>query len=198
MKMHFLLFLLLICISCGQHSDPVIAADQSEATAMAFNSSTAANTPADPQTLFSEKIEQGVIYRVRMIPALEFIARRGKPVAESDRGELSNTSVLLLELELSDVNKDIWESPQLKLEKDDARNYLVGAISNDLYISQNGLDITPTGVNFEGSSGAANKIRAVFFLEDIDINKPLTVSYYDQLFGAGLLKFGIHQPTNHQ
>jgi hypothetical protein len=197
MKYFFLLYILLVTISCQQQPDLVVSADQAPAMNMSF-STPAAESTSDHGPLVSEKNQQGILYRVRMLPANEFVARRGKTIAAADREELSRTTVLLLEFELSDVNKDIWESSQLQLDKDAARNYLVGTISNDLYIAQRGEEIAPTGVSFEGNSGAANQIRAVFFLENIDINKPLTVSYYDQLFGAGLLKFGIHQPTNNQ
>lgn len=197
MKIFFSFSLLLICISCGKQSQ-VATGDEPESTAMSFSTPVSTNTADGQQMIRKEKTQQGVRYRVRVVSALEFIARRSRSVAAEDRKELSESTVLLLDFELNDENKNIWESTQLKLSKDDAQNYLIGEIVNDLYISQNNKDIYPAGVNFEGSTGAANQIRVVFFLDNIALNKPMTVSLYDKLFGAGLMKFGIQQPTNHQ
>jgi hypothetical protein len=139
------------------------------------------------------KVIGGVQYSVSVMPATEFLRRKGEQVAEEDLEALAKETVLLLRMELMDVQKDIWNYKGMQFSEDDAVNYLVGQIASDISIEQDGKEWRSNGSSFEGRNGAVHVINVQLFFGEIHCDQPLSVKMYDQLFGAGLIKFGINE-----
>jgi hypothetical protein len=147
---------------------------------------------ADAKGSKTKKIDN-IHYRVNILSARDFITRSGDHVRAEDEKELANEQVVLLEIALDNELKKIWEDPAVQMSQEDAMNYLVGGIATDFTIEQNGKTFSANGVNFEGRSGAVNKVKVQFFFAGINSEKPMKVLFYDRLTGAGLIKFGINE-----
>lgn len=132
---------------------------------------------------------KGIEYHYSMVSALDFVQRSGNTVASEDLEDLEKESVVIFEFTTDKATQSAFESAEMKLEKDDAIQYLMSGISNDFVIKQDGTEFKPAGCNYEGQIGEQNKIRVMFFMNGLDKNDPFTIEYYDQLFGKGLMKF---------
>ena len=140
----------------------------------------------------ARKLVNAVGYSVSLVRALDFLDRKGERVAEEDKADLSREAALILETELKEGHRDIFDSPRMTLSKDDAIQYLVGKISEDVMIYQDTKEFKPTGVSYEGALGNKNKMRVILFFRDLDLNKKMRVSYYDRLLGSGIINFGVN------
>jgi hypothetical protein len=182
----------LIFFSCSQEK-PVRSVDGSRAGHPSTDASATSEDTTPIGNGHGEKQFNDVLYSVSVIPATEFLQRKGERVAPEDRKSLSQETVLMLEFALADSQKDIWKYTGMRLSDEDAAQYLTGQLAADIVIEQGGKEWQPTGSSFEGRNGAVNKIRVQLFFGNIDCKQPLKVRLYDQLFGAGLIKFGINE-----
>lgn len=138
------------------------------------------------------KTHNNVRYAVTLMSAIQFIEQKGEQVAESDRESLSKESVLIVTYN-TDQNKEVFDSPEMTMDRDQATQYLVGAISEDISIEQNGKTLVPTGALYEKSLGEMGQLRAFLYFEAIDVSQPARVVYYDRLFGSGFMRFTVNK-----
>lgn len=135
----------------------------------------------------------GVNYTVSLINAVEFVTRKGEKLELSERMELSKESVAILKIDLQNSKEtSVFESSKMTMNKEDALKYLVGQISTDFNIEQDGQSISPLGVEYEAGISEPHNIKVFLFFNKINLNKPSSVIYYDRLFGAGLMRFKIN------
>src|SRR5690606_20681563 len=108
----------------------------------------------------NHKVVNGVEFRFKAIPALDFLARTKQPVAAEDRSSLGQEAVVIVELQDTNSHKNIFEHPRLVVGKDQMVQYLCGNLANDLSIIQNEKSYPCNGVQYEGVMGANNnKVR---------------------------------------
>lgn len=183
---------LAFLVSCTQQQPALTARTADTPTT---SSGDAAIHSGNQRTLagFCRKQLGGLNYSMRILPMLDFLQRKGETVAAEDRDDLSKETVVLLEMALENTQKDIWKNPGMQLSEEDAVNYLVGELASDLTIEQNGITRHATGTSFEGRTGAAHQLRVQLYFGNIDCKQPMKALYYDRLFGAGLIKFGINE-----
>lgn len=131
-------------------------------------------------------------YTVRVFSALDFLKKKGETPTPNDEQELKKEGIVLLEIEGSDERKDFFEQPEIQLSSEDAMQYLIGNISEDIALSQGSEELYPSGVNFERIPGMQHKIRIVFFFKGIETDKKMKIEYYDRIFGSGIINFGIN------
>jgi hypothetical protein len=183
---------LLILFSCTEAAKKGAVPDGKNAVESFATESFQHTGKVGEPTNFREKELGGIHYTVRVMGALELLEHKGQAVAPEDKADLAKETVVLLEIGAPELQKDIWQHPQLQLSEEDAANYLIGDIVSDLTIEQNGHNYSASGSNFEGKNGAKNALRAQIYFAGADSKQPLKVVYYDRLFGAGLVKFGIN------
>lgn len=135
------------------------------------------------------KTINGFSYKVKYMSAIDFLQRKGEKIEDADINSLKKEQVILLEIVSDNVNKNILENKRLALEREEAINYLNNAIGQDFSVDQNDQSYAPNGVSFEGFYGENNKLRCVFFFSNIDLEKEFSITFYDRLFQAGLIKF---------
>lgn len=188
-----ILFFALI-VGC---SEQLPSREHSYATDKGDNASTAIVTNGSVSsteiTNSGQKTMDNIIYQVQLMPALDYLRRKGETVAQSDINDLKKESVAILQIALTDKHKDILGENQLQLPKEDALMYLSDQISQDLQITQNRKDVMPYGVRFDGHVGATNQVKVHLYFKDLKLNQPMKVMLYDRLFGKGLIKFGINE-----
>jgi hypothetical protein len=157
--------------------------------------SDASEPPRTPGSIESGNVRErgGVVYTANLLPAIDFVERSGDVIDAADRDDLATEQVLMLECALKKTHKDFWDSDKLLMSREDGMNYLVGQVAADIMIQQHGKTFIPNGVNFEGRSGAMNKIRLQLFFSGLKLNQPLKILYYDRLTGTGLVKFELNE-----
>ena len=128
-----------------------------------------------------------VQYKADFMPALKFLKRKGEVVAETDKAGLRKEAVLLLEMQVNEGVKNIFDSKQLQLNNQEATEYLMGAVAKDITLTQGKNEFEANAVQYDGNLSGANKLRVFLFYTDIDANKETKIKYYDRLFGAGLV-----------
>jgi hypothetical protein len=141
----------------------------------------------------ASKMYNGVKYTIDLINAVDFVSRQGEKLELSERMELSRESVVILKIDLQNIKEtSVFESAKITMNKEDALQYLVGQISNDFSIEQNGESKSPTGVQYDAGISEPDNIKVFLFFNNINLNKPSSALYYDRLFGAGLMRFKIN------
>lgn len=143
-----------------------------------------------------KKKEEEISFSTSVVGALDFLSRKGKKVDKADEEQLKKESVVILEMGLMQQHKSIFESKRNSLNKDKTMEYLIGTITNDVSIEQDGLTFYPTGHQYENSFGAHNKIRIYFFFKDLKKEKEYRITYHDRLFGSGLINFSMNKNLN--
>jgi hypothetical protein len=139
------------------------------------------------------KIYNGVSYSIDLINAVDFVTRKGEKLDLSERLELSKESVAILKIDLNNIKEtSVFESSKMTMNKEDALQYLVGQILDDLTVEQNGQSISPVGVEYDAGVSGSQTIKVFLFFNNINLNKPSNAVYYDRLFGAGLMRFKIN------
>jgi hypothetical protein len=191
---NLILFCLLVGIisSCKseQVNDPK-SKEQSTADVWNFGNNQTVNAEGKSDRI-SAKTYNGVKYTVDLINAVDFVSRKGEKLELSERLELSKESVAILKIDLQSMKEtSVFESSKITMDKEDAMKYLVGQISNDFSIEQNGESISPAGVEYDAGISEPDNIKVFLFFNRIDLNKPSSALYYDRLFGAGLMRFKI-------
>lgn len=185
-----LITLLFLLGNCSDEAS--VAVGKNQTRVLASSQKQGMPEKADVKGSKTKKIDN-INYRVDIVSALDFVTRSGDHVRAEDEKELANEQVVLLEIALDNELKKIWDDPAVKMTQEDAMNYLVDGIAADFSIEQNGKTISANGVNFEGRSGAVNKVKVQFFFAGVHPEKPMKVLFYDRLTGAGLIKFGINE-----
>lgn len=192
MKTFASLLMLTSLVACSGSAESVNEVQSVASTEFAKKNGTAIGEKPESNVFESKEID-GIHYSFSVIEALEYLKIKGEVVAKEDVESLSTEQVVLMEMSLSDKNKDIWESKKLLLSEEDAMNYLTGVIASDLTIEQGGKEFTSNGVNYSGKIGARNTIKIQFFFKGLEKSKPMKAVYYDRLFGAGIVKCGINE-----
>lgn len=136
---------------------------------------------------------EDILFSTSIVGALEFLHHKGKAIDKADLEELKKESVVILEMQLSEDHKSIFETNRNKLDRDKTMEYLIGDIMNDLTIEQDGATLISNGNQYENSFGTQNKIRVYFFFKGLDQNKEYRITYHDRLFGAGLINFSMNK-----
>jgi hypothetical protein len=134
-----------------------------------------------------------ITFGVKVVSA-ETFARRVSGTDPVEEG-LSDETVVMLEIALPNASKDLFESPRILMTRDEAGTYFSGGIQQDIAVEQDGKTHTANGVSYEGRSMSNQKVRLLCFFKGIDPQKPAQIRYYDRLFGLGLMKFNIHEPS---
>lgn len=142
---------------------------------------------------FVQKTYNGISYRVDLMNAVDFVSRKGEKLNLSERLELSKESVAVLKIDLqSNKETSVFESSKMMMDKEDALKYLVGQISTDFSIEQNGASVFASGVEYDPGVSEPDNIKVFLIFNKINLNKPASVLYYDRLFGSGLMRFNIN------
>jgi len=181
----FFLFVLICCliVSCNTAADEV-----SQEAAPKHEASLSADQSSAGETGAAAKRHKNITYTFKLVSALAFIEQKGERVAQEDRAALAKESVLIVTFETTQQGKNIFEAPEMTISKDEATQYLVGAITQDISIEQKGKTIHPSGAHYESAAGEAGKLRAFIYFNDIDLSEKAIVVYYDRLFGAGFMR----------
>lgn len=137
------------------------------------------------------KTYNGISYSFHIMNASDFISKKGEKVEAADQAELNKESVMIVTFSSEKKHTDIFELEQMTLNKEDAVQYLIGALGNDVTIEQDGKSIKAKGVHYESSIGEIGQLRAFLFFDRIRHSSPVKVLFYDRLFGAGLMRFEI-------
>lgn len=141
----------------------------------------------------AQKTYNGISYTVDLMNAVDFVSRKGEKLSLSERLELSKESVAILKIDLQNIKEtSVFESSKIMMDKEDALKYLVGQISADFSIEQNGASVSATGVEYDPGISEPDNIKVFLFFNKINLNKPASVLYYDRLFGSGLMRFKIN------
>lgn len=136
----------------------------------------------------NEETINGITYTVKSMSGLDFVERKGENPTGSDAEILSNETVVMFEFQHTQNTDDFFDIEQVKLSKDDAIMYLSGQIIQDFTMEQKGEDVTAEGVLFEGLNSGLNRARVFLFFGDTDPKKTHEITYYDRLFGEGIIK----------
>lgn len=135
------------------------------------------------------KVVHGIKYQFKVVSALDFLARNHERVAEEDKKDLAEESVIIFELQDTNAFKNIFEHERLVMDRDQTIQYLCGGVMNDLTVEQDGKRLSCNGVQYEGVMGANNnKIRVLTFFKGVDLNQDFHIQYNDPLFEAGLVR----------
>lgn len=139
------------------------------------------------------KVYNGITYSVNLINAVDFVSRKGEKLELSERLELSKECVAILKIDLKNSKEtSVFESSKMTMNREDAMQYLVGQISNDFSVEQNGESISPLGVEYDAGIAQPDNIKIFLFFNKINLDKSSSVVYYDRLFGAGLIRFNLN------
>ena len=181
----FSLFVLIcfLIVSCNTAADGV---SQEAAPKQAASLSADQSSAGEP--VAAAKRHKNIAYTFKLVSALAFIEQKGERVAQEDRAALAKESVLIVTFETTQQGQSIFEAPELTLSRDDATQYLVGAITQDLSIEQKGKTVHPSGAHYESAAGEAGRLKAFMYFNDIDLSEKAIVVYYDRLFGAGFMR----------
>lgn len=144
------------------------------------------------QRNYSRKVVSRAGYTVRILSALDFLARKNEQVSPADRPSLEKEVVVMLEMESPDAQKDFFDSPQVAMSREEGMQYLVGGIASDLSLFQGDREFSASGVSFERAPGAQNKIRVLFFFKDVALGEKMRIKYFDRILDAGIINFGIN------
>lgn len=140
----------------------------------------------DEDELSNQSTVNQIQYSIDILSALEYVNRRGEEPDPGDVDELRKESVLILEMESMEKIQEIFESSRIQMDKEDAIKYLIGEITSDIVLTQGENEYLPTAVQYDGM--VKNKFRLFLFYKDVDVRAGIRVSYYDRLFGAGLIQ----------
>src|SRR3989338_3245114 len=144
------------------------------------------STRLDEKEISNQSTIHQIRYSIDVLSALEFLNRRGEEPDPNDVADLRRESVLILEMESTEELQEIFFSSRMQMDKEDAIKYLIGEISNDLVLKQGENEYSATGLQYDGM--LKNKLRLFLFYKDIDVHAAIHVSFYDRLFGAGLIQ----------
>lgn len=141
----------------------------------------------------SGKTYNGIHYTVNLLNAVDFVARKGEKPDLKERLELSKESVAILKIDLRNQKEtSVFESTKMTMNKEDALKYLIGQVATDFTIEQDGKSIAPTGVQYDSGVSEPDNIKLFFFFNQVNLNQPVSVLYYDRMFGSGLMRFNIN------
>lgn len=193
---HLTLFYLLanLIISCSSKQiEPKSINKTSLELDHQFNGKQSEASSEEHSEGFAQKTYNGISYTVDLMNAVDFVARKGEKLNLSERLELSKESVAILKIDLQSMKEtSVFESSKIMMDKEDALKYLVGQISTDFSIEQNGASVSATGVEYDPGVSEPDNIKVFLFFNNINLNQPASVLYYDRLFGSGLMRFKIN------
>lgn len=185
--------ILLIVLSCSNNRtdlDPVKSNASLENRVDQANLQKPEPTGVDESN--SRELSQtikGISYRIKYMPAIEFLEKKGEMIDPSDLESLKKEQVLLLEIQSDKPYEEILDDQRMSMPKDEAINFLGSSINSDLVVTQNKQEIRANGCSYEGMVGDKSKIRCVFFFSNIHLEKDFDIRFYDRLFQAGLMRF---------
>jgi hypothetical protein len=188
-----LLIFLLMLGSCAERASGKVTAGEDSSVHSVKGHTVGKMAFSEKPDASATKIHNDVRYSVGLISALQFLDQKGEQVEEADREALSKESVLILTFNTQDKNKDVFESSRILMDHDQATQYLMGAVSEDISIEQDGKTLVPTGSLYEKSPGAMGQLRAFLYFNEIDVSHPAKVIYYDRLFGSGFMRFTVNK-----
>ncbi|WP_300660004.1 hypothetical protein [Fluviicola sp.] len=194
---HLTLFYLLasMIISCtGKQIEPKSMNKTSLELNHRFKGEQSEVSPSEEHSEgFAQKAYNGISYTVDLMNAVDFVSRKGEKLSLPERLELSKESVAILKIDLQNMKEtSVFESSKIMMDKEDALKYLVGQISTDFSIEQNGASVSATGVEYDPGISEPDNIKVFLFFNKINLNEPASVLYYDRLFGSGLMRFKIN------
>lgn len=192
---HLIVFNLLagLLVSCSGEQTTPESFDNSKLEVGKLRDSHSSTSVVEPDNDGgAAKTYNGVKYTVDLINGVDFVSRKGEKLELSERLELSRESVAILKIDLQSMKEiSVFESSKITMNKEDALQYLVGQISGDFSIEQNGKSISPSGVEYDAGISEPDNIKVFLFFNKINLNQPSSALYYDRLFGAGLMRFKI-------
>lgn len=178
----------LMFSACSGDNDQYTSGAQGEISNVSKKSGEKNTSSASQKEVKVMETQGNVTYKIDLISAKEFIEHKGERVAKADIPKLKKESVLILEMQLNEGVKSVLESKNLTMSKDDAVSYLMSQIKSDVSISQGKDSFDPYEVLYDGHLTGANKLRVFMFIQDLDLTKTANITFYDRLFGAGLIK----------
>lgn len=137
----------------------------------------------------SEKVINGIHFRLDVLSAMDYLQHKETFVDTADRLALEKESVVLLKISLDNDLKKLFEDNRITMNKDQAVQYLMAGIQKDILIEQSDREVLVNGMSYEGQIGTADNVKIVFFVSGLNKKENYTVSYYDRLFGKGIIKY---------
>lgn len=128
-------------------------------------------------------------FHAHAVTALDYLFKKGESVQEGDYEALKDEAVVMVDFTAQNPHENIFLSEDMAYNRDDAIQYLIGDIQQDVKFIQGEKRLSANGVHYEGQVGPQNSFRVYFFVNGIDIEKEYQIEYYDQLFEKGLIKF---------
>lgn len=185
-------FLMLSCSNTEEEKLAIEKKEQQEALVdIQKEEAVSEEKSMDGSIMYSKKIN-GLIYSTHLITGYDFYKKRSSVISKKDSLDLIQETVVVLEIESTNPKNGIWENENLQMELVDAKNYLVGGITNDMSIQVNQKEIKALGVNFENQHGSPNKIRTYFFFGVLNNKKIKDIRFFDRLFNAGMIRYSIN------
>lgn len=136
------------------------------------------------------KVVKEVEFRAKYISGLQFIDRKGFEIDQKEKEELKNEMVMFLEFKsLSQKTKNPLELEQCMYKYENAIEYLVSNIEDDIKIKQGAKTYNPEGVHFERDFSLSNRLRVLVFFNKLDHERPFALELRDRLFGGVKLRF---------
>ena len=184
MKLLILCCLLVsMIISCtGKQIEPKSMKEDSSMSGDQFTGEQSAVSSQEKYSNgFAAKTYNGISYTVDLINAVDFVTRKGEKLDLSERLELSKESVAILKIDLQNVKEtSVFESSKITMNKEDALKYLVGQISADFSIEQQGESLSPVGVEYDPGISEPDNIKVFLFFNNINLNQPASVFWRKQ------------------
>ena len=192
------LIIIFLILSCSSPSAKVGEADTNNNSNDIVNKASItqqqnSNEINTNSSLAKQKIVGEFNFQLQLMEAKDFLKRKGENLNSDDLKKIKEEQVLLFEIEYltPKANESILEYRKTELDKDETINYFANLIQNDFIITQNKKEIKTNGAYYESMFGAANKIRCVIYLSNLDLNKKFEVLFHDKIFNKGLLRFNF-------
>lgn len=134
-------------------------------------------------------------YTCGILQGVDFVRRKNPGITAEELSDLEDESVLILEVRQTKKLTSILGSKSMEMSRDGLNQYLVGEVIKDIAVVQDGKDYYPSGNFYEGI--VDNSIRIYFFFKGLDIKRLMTVTYYDRIFGNGMVKIALNTTNNH-
>ena len=189
----YILFIMLLvsgCTDSGGSSIELISESEAENSEVNIVSSVNAN---EVSTGSNKAIINEIQYSFNILSALDYLKGKGeRPLPQHVEG-LKKESVVIFEINSLEKIKDIYASEKIQMNKEDAIKYLMGSISTDITLVQDNKEFNTTGTQFDGMLTGANTFRLFLFYKNVNVEKPITLKFYDRLFGAGMINLKHHE-----
>lgn len=146
----------------------------------------------EPGALSKTEEKGDFSFKAHVIEAYDFLKRKGEQIAGADIKKIKQEQVMLFEISYNKPMANILEKQQVGMDENELVNYFSSAIQQDMIVMQNNKEVAMNGVFYESSFGASNKVRCIFYLSGLKLEKKFEVLFNDRIFRAGLIKYNFN------